>query len=235
MRPQRINGEQQCGVHQTGGSEGINAVSASPWGSASILTISHAYCSLLGALGLTRSSKIAILNANYLAACLKDKFGVVYTGQKGFVAHELILECRQFKKEANINETDIAKRLIDYGFHAPTLSFPVPGTLMIEPTESESKEELDRFVAVMLSIYKEIQEIAVSKDSDNVLLNAPHCLEEVVSDEWLHGYSREKAAFPLDWLRERKYWAQVARVDNAYGDRNLICTCEPLYLYQQSE
>ena len=222
-------------IVETGGSEGINSVSASPWGSASILTISHAYCSLLGAHGLTQSSKIAILNANYLAACLNNDFGIVYKGHKGFVAHELILECRHFRKEANVNETDIAKRLIDYGFHAPTLSFPVPGTLMIEPTESESKEELDRFIAVMLSIYKEIKEIGNSKNSDNVLLNAPHCLEEVVSDEWLHSYSREKAAFPLDWLRERKYWPPVARIDNAYGDRNLICTCEPLYLYKQTE
>jgi len=209
-----------------GGNKGIPAVSAAPWGSASILTIPHAYGNLLGAEGLTHSSKIAILNANYLAAKLKDRFGLVYHGETGFVAHELILECRQFKKSGNITEADIAKRLMDYGFHAPTLSFPVHGTLMIEPTESESKEELDRFVQVMLSIYDEIENAAKHTGSDdNVLKNAPHCLEELTSDEWSHPYSRKEAAFPVPWLYEKKYWTPVSRVDDAYGDRNLICTC----------
>jgi glycine dehydrogenase len=212
-----------------GGKNGIPAISAAPWGSASILTIAHAYCYLLGAEGLARSSKIAILNANYLATKLKDKFGVVYRGETGFVAHELILECRQFKKMGNITETDIAKRLMDYGFHAPTLSFPVHGTLMIEPTESESKEELDRFIGVMLSIYKEIEKASVQDGSeDNVLKNAPHCLEEVTSDGWSHSYTREEAAFPATWLYDRKYWSPVSRVDDAFGDRNLVCTCGPL-------
>ena len=216
-------------IVKTGGLKGIKAVSAAPWGSASILTISHAYCSLLGEEGLTRATKIAILNANYLAVSLKEKFGVLYSGETGYVAHEMILECRQFKKLANITETDIAKRLMDYGFHAPTLSFPVHGTLMIEPTESESKEELDKFIKAMESIYNEIMELAVSKNPDNVLQNAPHSLTEVISDSWNHSYTREKAALPAPWLFERKYWPPVSRIDDAYGDRNLICTCWPLY------
>jgi glycine dehydrogenase len=217
---------------KTGGSNGITAVAAAPWGSASILTISHAYCSLLGGEGLTYCSKIAILNANYLVSRLKDNYGVVFTGGIGYVAHELILECRQFKKMANITETDIAKRLMDYGFHAPTLSFPVHGTLMIEPTESESKTELDRFADALLSIYREIEEIAVNGNEDNVLLNSPHSLSEVTSDSWNHAYSREKAAFPMTYLRQRKYWPPISRIDDAYGDRNLICTCRPIYLVE---
>jgi glycine dehydrogenase len=214
---------------KTGGIKGIKAVSAAPWGSASILVISHAYCNLLGEEGLTKATKIAILNANYLASSLNEKFGVLYTGNTGYVAHEMILECRQFKKLANISETDIAKRLMDYGFHAPTLSFPVHGTLMIEPTESESKEELDKFIKAMESIFNEINEVAISGNTDNVLQNAPHCLTEVVSDNWNHSYGREKAAFPAPWLLDRKYWPPVSRVDDAYGDRNLICTCWPLF------
>ncbi|MBA7511315.1 Glycine dehydrogenase (decarboxylating) [subsurface metagenome] len=218
-------------VVETGGTNGIKSISSAPWGSASILTISHAYCMLLGAEGLTQCSKIAILNANYLASCLKDKYGILYTGETNFVAHELILECRQFKKMANVTEADIAKRLMDYGFHAPTLSFPVHGTLMIEPTESESKTELDRFVDVMLSIHNEILEISKDQEPDNVLKNAPHCLEEVCNNEWTHKYSRQKAAFPMSWLHYNKYWPPVSRIDDAYGDRNLICTCEPLAYY----
>jgi glycine dehydrogenase len=212
-----------------GSSATSNAVSAAPWGSASILTISHAYCSLLGAEGLTKATKIAILNANYMASLLKDKFGVLYTGRNGYVAHEMILECRPFKKIADISELDIAKRLMDYGFHAPTLSFPVHGTLMIEPTESESKEELDRFIEVMLSIYEEIQEVIQKPTIDNVLQNAPHCMADVTADQWQHPYSREKAAFPLPWLYDKKFWPPVSRIDDAFGDRNLICTCGPLY------
>lgn len=207
----------------------INTVSAAPWGSASILTISHAYCSLLGAEGLTKATKVAILNANYLASSLNEKFGVLYTGETGYVAHEMILECRQFKKIADISEIDIAKRLMDYGFHAPTLSFPVHGTLMIEPTESESKEELDRFIESMLSIYNEIQEVAQNQNKDNVLQNAPHCLADITSDTWDHSYGRQKAAFPLNWIYEKKFWPLISRIDDAFGDRNLICTCLPLY------
>lgn len=218
---------------KTGGIHGINAVAGAPWGSASILTVSHAYCYLLGTKGLTYSSEIAILNANYIATRLKNHYGIVYTGETGYIAHELILECRHFKKLANITEVDIAKRLMDYGFHAPTLSFPVHGTLMIEPTESESKEELDRFIEVMMAIYNEIVDISKSTENeDNVLKNAPHSIDEVTADTWTHTYSREKAAFPAPWLREKKYWTPVSRIDDAFGDRNLICTCEPIYVYK---
>ncbi len=218
-------------IVKTGGKKGIKSISSAPWGSASILTISHAYCNLLGAEGLRLCSKIAILNANYLASRLNEKFGVLYTGKANFVAHELILDCRQFKKTANITEVDLAKRLMDYGFHAPTLSFPVHGTLMIEPTESESKTELDRFIDVMLAIYNEIQEISETSEPDNVLVNSPHCLDEICSDHWEHKYSREKAAFPMKWLHAKKYWPPVSRIDDAFGDRNLICNCEPLVSY----
>ncbi len=210
---------------QTGGVNGIKAVSSAPYGSASILTISHAYCHLLGGDGLTLSTKIAILNANYLAAKLKPYYPVLYTGTTGYVAHEMILDCRGFKTSSQITETDIAKRLIDYGFHAPTLSFPVHGTLMIEPTESESKEELDRFIEAFISIYHEIQDAAGDNNPDNPLVNAPHTQDEVTADVWNHKYSREKAAFPLPWLKENKFWSSAARIDDAYGDRNLICTC----------
>lgn len=210
---------------KTGGVNGVPAVAAAPYGSASILTISHAYCSMLGSDGLTLSTKIAILNANYLAARLKDYYTILYTGKKGFVAHEMILDCRGFKPKCGITETDIAKRLIDYGFHAPTLSFPVHGTLMVEPTESESKEELDRFIDTMISIYNEMVEVEKDCNQDNPLVNAPHTLDEVTAEEWSHPYSREKAAFPMDWIRHNKFWPYVARIDDAYGDRNLMCTC----------
>ena len=201
-----------------------NAVSAAPYGSAGILPISYAYIRLLGAEGLTQTTKAAILNANYLASKLKDSYGVVYTGTQGCVGHELILECRGFKN-TGVDETDIAKRLIDFGYHAPTLSFPVHGTLMIEPTESESKAELDRFIEVMDCIRCEIKEIEDGITSnDNVLKNAPHPEYEVTSDEWNHSYSRSKAAFPLEWLHESKFWVNVARVNNAHGDRNLIAS-----------
>lgn len=201
-----------------------NTVSAAPYGSAGILPITYAYIRLLGAEGLTQSTQIAILNANYLATKLKDAYGVVYTGTEGRVGHELILECRLFKEKTNVDENDIAKRLIDFGYHAPTLSFPVHGTLMIEPTESEGKDELDRFIEVMLCIRNEIKEIEDGKASkeDNVLKNAPHPQYEVISDEWKHEYPRSKAAFPLDWILDNKFWVNVARINNAYGDRNLI-------------
>jgi glycine dehydrogenase len=205
-----------------------NAVSAAPFGSAGILSVTYAYIRLLGAEGLTAATRIAILNANYLAAKLKDSYGVVYTGTTGRVGHELILECRTIKERSGIDETDIAKRLMDFGYHAPTLSFPVHGTLMIEPTESESKAELDRFVQVLDCIRDEIREVEEGKapKEDNVLKNAPHPEYEVAGDAWNHAYSREKAAFPLKWLHDNKFWVNVARIDNAYGDRNLI-PCHP--------
>ncbi len=202
-------------------------VAAAPYGSASILPITYGYIKMLGEDGLRRSTEIAILNANYLAAKLKDTYGIVYTGNKKRVAHEMILECRHFKKTSNISELDIAKRLMDYGFHAPTLSFPVPGTLMIEPTESESLPELDRFVEALLSIYDEIKAVEdQSADAvDNVLKNAPHTDKVLFSDNWQHTYGREQAAFPLEWIRENKFHIPVGRVDDAYGDRHLICSC----------
>jgi glycine dehydrogenase len=201
-----------------------HSVSAAPFGSAGILSITYAYIRLLGAEGLTAATRIAILNANYLASKLKNSYGIVYTGKNGRVGHELILECRTVKERSGIDEGDIAKRLMDFGYHAPTLSFPVHGTLMIEPTESESKAELDRFVEVFDCIWEEIKEIekgTASKD-DNVLKNAPHPQYEVANDVWHHAYSRTKAAFPLEWLHDGKFWINVARVDNAYGDRNLV-------------
>ena len=216
-------------AHPVAFGDSTNTVAAAPYGSAGILPITYAYIRLLGAEGLTHATQAAILNANYLAAKLKDTYGVVYTGTQGRVGHELILECRLFK-DAGVDETDIAKRLIDFGYHAPTLSFPVHGTLMVEPTESESKAELDRFVEVMHCIFNEIKEIenGVASPTDNVLKNAPHPQYEVVGDEWNHCYSRSKAAFPLEWLHENKFWVNVARVNNAHGDRNLIassCAC----------
>ncbi|WP_319479034.1 aminomethyl-transferring glycine dehydrogenase [uncultured Draconibacterium sp.] len=209
------------------GHVGITAVSAAPWGSASVLPITYGYIKMMGAEGLTEATKIAILNANYIATALKDNYGILYTGENGRVAHELILECRHLKASAGITEEDIAKRLMDYGFHAPTLSFPVHGTLMIEPTESESKDELDRFISALNSIFEEVKEVenGVADKADNVLKNAPHTAQSVCADEWTHAYGREKAAYPLDWVRENKYWVPVGRVDSAWGDRNLICTC----------
>ena len=204
-----------------------NEVAAAPFGSAGILPITYGYIRMMGTEGLTRATKIAILNANYLAACLKDTYGVVYRGANGFVGHEMILECRTLHEETGISENDIAKRLMDYGYHAPTLSFPVHGTLMIEPTESESLAELDNFVEVMLTIYNEIQEVKEGKadKADNVLVNAPHPEYEVVSDKWEHSYSREKAAYPIESVRDNKFWVNVARVDNTLGDRKLLPTC----------
>jgi len=218
-------------VVKTGGEKGIPAIGAAPWGSASILPISHAYIKMMGGDGLTEATRFAILNANYIAASLKDHFPVVYTGKKGFVAHEMILECRNFKQSAEVTEADIAKRLMDYGFHAPTLSFPVHGTLMVEPTESESKKELDRFIEALMTIHAEIIEISAGKADweDNVLKNAPHTAQAVTSDSWDHPYGREKAAFPLKWVGNNKFWPAVGRLDDAYGDRNLICTCTALY------
>jgi len=211
------------------------AVSAAPYGSASILTISYGYIKMLGASGLKVATKMAIVNANYLASKLKNYYNILYTGEKGRVAHEMILDCRPFKTLANVLEIDIAKRLMDYGFHAPTVSFPVHGTLMVEPTESESKAELDRFIDAMISIHAEIMEIkdGLADKDDNVLKNAPHTMFETSANEWNHAYSREKAAFPLTWIADNKFWPSVARIDDAYGDRNLFCTCLPLEEYAE--
>ena len=203
-----------------------NQVSAAPYGSAGILPITYGYICMMGAEGLTRATKTAILSANYLAACFKDTYGIVYSGATGFVGHEMILDCRYLHDMCGISENDIAKRLMDFGYHAPTLSFPVHGTLMIEPTESESLWELDNFVEVMKTIWEEIQEVKDGRASkeDNVLVNAPHPEYEVVADEWNHSYSRAKAAYPIESVRENKFWINVARVDNTLGDRKLLPT-----------
>lgn len=224
-------------VVKTGGSKAMNAVSAAPWSSAGILPISYAYISMMGGEGLTLATKIAILNANYLKCRLQNYYDILYVGKNGRVAHEMIVDCRKFKLSTNIEVEDIAKRLMDYGFHAPTVSFPVPGTLMIEPTESESKAELDRFCEAMISIRKEIQEIedGIANKENNVLKNAPHTASVVTADVWNHTYSREKAAYPAKWLNQNKFWPTAGRIDNAYGDRNLICSCAPAHEYAQSE
>ncbi len=220
----------------TGGENAIKAISAAPWGSALILQISYAYIRLLGADGLKRSTELAILNANYLYQRLKEDFEVLYKGIQGTVAHEMIIDCRMFKQSAKIDVEDIAKRLMDYGFHAPTMSWPVPGTIMIEPTESESKEELDRFVDALIQIRKEIADIENGglDIMNNPLKNAPHTQTEVMSSNWNHSYSREVAAFPLSYLESNKFWPSVKRVDNAYGDRNLMCTCPSVSEYEES-
>jgi glycine dehydrogenase len=220
-------------VVPVGGDKAIGPISAAPWGSASILIISWAYIALLGREGLRRATEVAILNANYMAKQLEGAFDVLYRGRNGRVAHEFILDLRPFRKSSGITEEDVAKRLMDYGFHAPTMSWPVPGTIMVEPTESESREELDRFCQALLSIREEIREVEDgSMDrSDNPLKNAPHTAASVVVEEWDHPYSRARAAFPAPWTREGKFWPSVRRVDNAYGDRNLVCACPPLEAY----
>ncbi len=220
-------------IMQTGGKKGITAISAAPWGSALACLISYGYIKMLGAKGVTEATKIAILSANYIKERLKGKFDVLYAGERGRAAHEMIVDCRPFKTHG-IEVTDIAKRLIDYGFHAPTVSFPVAGTLMIEPTESESLAELDRFCDAMLSIRKEIDETSADQPN-NVLKNAPHTLQMVTSDEWHYPYSRQKAAFPLPFVSENKFWPAVRRTDEAFGDRNLICTCAPIEAYVEEQ
>ncbi|HEY0978623.1 MAG TPA: aminomethyl-transferring glycine dehydrogenase [Flavobacteriales bacterium] len=218
---------------RTGGEHAVPAVSSAPWGSALILLISYGYIKMLGAEGLKSATEYAILNANYLRTKLDGHYPILYTGEEGMVAHEMILDCREFKRTAGIEVEDIAKRLMDYGFHAPTVSFPVAGTLMVEPTESESKHELDRFVEAMIAIRQEIAEVENGKADrvDNVLKMAPHTSDETISDKWEHAYSREKAVFAVEGLRQWKYWPTVSRVDNAYGDRNLVCTCPPIEDY----
>ncbi len=222
-------------VVATGGSKAIPAVSAAPWGSASILLISYGYIKMLGSDGLELATRKAILNANYIKARLEEHYPVLYTGTHNRVAHEMIIDCRQFKMTSGVEVEDIAKRLMDYGFHAPTVSFPVAGTLMIEPTESESLAELDRFCEAMISIRHEIQQVidGTADKKDNVLKNAPHTAIEALSDSWSHSYSREKAVYPLNWVKENKFWTTVSRVDNAYGDRNLVCTCPPVENYME--
>jgi glycine dehydrogenase len=220
-------------LFETGGKNAISAVSAAPFGSASILPISWMYIRMMGGAGLTRATEIAILNANYIAHRLSDHFPILYTGEGGWVAHECILDLRPLKERAGIEVEDLAKRLMDYGFHAPTISFPVAGTLMIEPTESESLPELDRFCDAMIAIRAEIEEIACGKADrkNNLLKNAPHTASQIASDQWDRPYSRERAVFPLPWVRTRKFWPSVARIDNVYGDRNLMCSCPPLETY----
>jgi glycine dehydrogenase len=220
-------------VVATGGSSAVHAVSAAPWGSASILLISYGYISMLGGDGVTAATKYAMLNANYIKARLQDHYPVLYAAANGRVAHELIFDLRPFKAHG-VDETDIAKRLMDYGFHAPTVSFPVAGTLMVEPTESEPKEELDRFCDAMIAIHGEVQDVISGKADkiDNALKNAPHPAQDVSANEWNHKYTREQAAYPVASLRQFKFWPTISRIDNPYGDRNLICACPPMSDYE---
>jgi glycine dehydrogenase len=221
---------------KAGGDQAIHAVSAAPYGSALILLISYGYIKMLGAKGLRHSTEIAILNANYIAASLKGHYDVLYAGKNGTVAHEMILDCREFKKTADVEVADIAKRLIDFGFHAPTVSFPVAGTLMIEPTESEDKEELDRFIEAMIKIRTEIREIenGHADKENNLLKNAPHTADCIINKNWNYPYSPQEAAYPVSYLKDFKYWVPVRRVDNAYGDRNLVCACPSIESYMMS-
>ncbi|EDP97713.1 aminomethyl-transferring glycine dehydrogenase [Kordia algicida OT-1] len=219
-------------VIETGGEKAITAISSAPWGSALVCLISYGYIAMLGARGLTEATEYAILNANYIKGRLESQFDILYTNERGRCAHEMIIDCRPFKQHG-IEVTDIAKRLMDYGFHAPTVSFPVAGTIMIEPTESESVAELDRFCDAMLAIHEEISEASAS-DTNNVMKNAPHTLSMLTAEEWNLPYSRQKAAFPLPYVADNKFWPSVRRVDDAYGDRNLICTCAPIEAYAEA-
>ena len=221
-------------TENSGPETGMGAVSAAPWGSASILPISWMYIRMMGSKGLREATEIAILNANYISKKLEGHFKTLYKGTKGLVAHECIIDLRPIKAESGISEEDIAKRLIDYGFHAPTMSWPVAGTLMIEPTESESLNEIDKFCNALINIKKEITMVQnkIFDAKDNPLKNAPHTHQELTSDVWEHKYTREQAAFPLKFLKENKFWAPVSRVDNVYGDRNLVCSCPSMDSYR---
>ena len=221
-------------IRDTGGAHGIGPVSAAPQGSPSILPISWAFIALMGAKGLTRATSVAILNANYMAKRLEKDFSILYTGKGGLCAHEFIVDLRPFKKSAGVEVEDVAKRLMDFGFHAPTISWPVAGTMMIEPTESESKSELDQYCDALLAIRREIADIEEGRlpRDDNPLKHAPHTIEDVTRPDWNHAYGRDKAAFPLPWLRDLKFWPAVSRIDSAYGDRNVVCTCPPIEHYQ---
>jgi glycine dehydrogenase len=217
-----------------GGASAIAPVSAAAYGSASILTISWMYIAMMGASGLTRASEVAILNANYMAKRLAPHYRVLFKGERGMVAHEFVIDARLFKASAGVEVEDIAKRLMDYGFHAPTMSWPVPGTLMIEPTESESRAELDRLCDALIAIREEITAIEQGRMSrdDNPLKNAPHPADVLLASEWTHPYTREQAAYPAHWTRVHKFWPPVSRVDNTYGDRNLVCSCAALDEYE---
>jgi glycine dehydrogenase len=220
-------------VPEAGPARGISSTTSAPWGSAGILPISWAYIAMMGRDGLKQATQAAILNANYMAKRLSKHYPTLYSGKNGFVAHECIIDVRGLKESAGVTVEDFAKRLMDFGFHAPTMSWPVAGTLMIEPTESESKEEIDRFCDALIKIREEVAEIESGKASReaNVLKNAPHCYTHLLSDKWDHPYTREQAAFPLPWVKERKFWVSVGRVDNAYGDKNLVCSCLPIEAY----
>ncbi len=222
-------------VVESGGEKAIEAVSAAPYGSSFVLLISYAYIKMMGGEGLTEATKFAILNANYIKDSLKDDYTILFTGSQGRVAHEMILECRDIKEACGVGAVDIAKRLMDYGFHAPTVSFPVAGTLMVEPTESESKAELDRFIEAMQAIREEARGIEDGQfhPTDNTILNAPHTMEQATSDEWMFSYSRQKAIYPLKWVAENKFWPSVRRIDDAFGDRNLICSCPSIEEYAE--
>jgi glycine dehydrogenase len=222
-------------IIKTGGARAIPALAAAPWSSASILLISYGYMTMLGGDGMTEATRYAILNANYIKSRLERHYPVLYTRSNGRVAHEMIFDLRPLKQASGIDETDVAKRLMDYGFHAPTVSFPVAGTLMVEPTESEPKEELDRFCDAMIAIRQEIQAVIDGKadPTDNVLKNAPHTDAAVSSDRWTHPYTREEAAFPLPFVRAHKFWPAVGRIDAPYGDRNLVCACPPIEEYEK--
>ncbi|HET9450466.1 MAG TPA: glycine dehydrogenase (aminomethyl-transferring), partial [Aggregicoccus sp.] len=219
----------------TGGSQAIGPISAAPWGSASILLISWMYISMMGGEGLTQATKLAILNANYIAERLNPHYPVLYRGKRGRVAHECIVDLRQLKKSSGVEVEDVAKRLMDYGFHAPTVSFPVSGTLMIEPTESESKAELDRFCDAMIAIRQEIRDIEEGRAprEGNLLKNAPHTAAVLTAQDWNHPYTREQAAFPAPYVREGKFWPSVGRLNNVLGDRKLICSCPPTEDYAE--
>jgi glycine dehydrogenase len=215
-------------------STGHGAVSAARFGSASILLISYAYIKLLGAEGLKRATEYAILNANYMKARLEKHYKILYSGKNNTCAHEFIVDLRPFKT-LGVEAEDVAKRLMDYGFHAPTLSFPVAGTIMIEPTESEPKTELDRFCDALIHIHEELVAIenGSSDRNDNVLKNAPHSMQVITADDWNHKYTRSEAAYPLEYVRQHKFWPAISRVNNTHGDRNLVCTCEPIEMYQE--
>jgi glycine dehydrogenase len=217
----------------TAGEFAIGPVSAAPYGSPSILTISYVYIGLMGAAGLKKATQVAILNANYMAKRLSEHFDILYTDASGYVAHEFIVDCRAFEKTSGVKIDDIAKRLMDYGFHGPTMSWPVPGTLMIEPTESESKDELDRLCDALIAIREEIAAIESGEmdREDNPLRNSPHTVHEIGRDDWTHPYSRQQAAWPKSWLRDAKFWPTVGRIDNTYGDRHLVCSCPPMSEY----
>jgi glycine dehydrogenase len=223
-------------VPGVGGERASGAVSSAPWGSPSILPISYAYIAMMGSVGLKKATEVAILNANYIARRLDPYFPVLYKGANGYVAHECIIDVRQLRDSSGIQAEDVAKRLMDYGFHAPTMSFPVPGTLMIEPTESESQAELDRFCNALISIRQEIQDIEDGRSDahDNPLLNSPHSAAMIAADEWDHPYSRMQAAYPASWVRDHKFWPAVARIDNVYGDRNLFCVCVPVEEFEEA-